>query len=214
MPTIDIVPSNWYNPLMDYNNYFVPGILVMLVTGGGAFLTSLNIVREKEIGTIEQLNVTPIKKHQFILAKLIPFWLLELTVFTVGLGVAILVYGIVPVGHIWLLYCFLGIYMLAILGYGLLISTYADTQQQAMFVGFFFMMIFNLMSGLYTPIDSMPGWAKLLTYLNPVSYFVEVMRMVVLKGSGFPEIRTHILIIAAFAVVLNIWAVVNYKKTA
>jgi ABC-2 type transport system permease protein len=212
-PTIDIIPSNWYNPLMNYNNYFVPGILVMLVTGGGAFLTSLNIVREKEVGTIEQLNVTPIMKHQFILAKLIPFWILEMIVFTVGLTVAFLVYGIVPVGHIWLLYCFLSVYMLGILGYGLLISTYADTQQQAMFVGFFFMMIFNLMSGLYTPIESMPGWAKIITYLNPVSYFVAVMRMVVLKGSGFAEIKNHLYIIATFAAIVNTWAILNYKKT-
>ncbi|HLX12952.1 MAG TPA: ABC transporter permease [Bacteroidota bacterium] len=214
VPTIDITPTNWYNPLMNYNNFFVPGILVMLVTGGGSFLTSLNIVREKEIGTIEQLNVTPIKKYQFILAKLIPFWILEIIVFTVGMGVALLIYGIEPLGHIWLLYLFLSVYMLAILGYGLLISTFAETQQQAMFVGFFFMMIFNLMSGLYTPIDSMPGWAKLITYLNPVSYFVQVMRMVVLKGSGFAEIQTHLLIIGIFAIAMNVWAVGNYKKTS
>jgi ABC-2 type transport system permease protein len=214
VPTIDIVPENWYNPLMTYRIFFVPGFLVMLVTGGASFLTSLNIVREKEIGTIEQLNVTPLKKYQFIIGKLVPFWILEMIVFTIGLGVAFLVYGIVPVGHIFVLYCFLSVYLVAVLGYGLLISTYSETQQQAMLVGFFFNMIFNLMSGLYTPIDSMPAWAQFLTRFNPVRYFIEIMRMVVLKGSGFKDIQSQLLDVALFAVVVNVWAILNYKKTS
>ena len=214
MPMIAVTSSNWFNPNLNYNFYMVPGILAVLVTMIGGYMSALNIVKEKEIGTIEQINVTPIKKHHFILGKLIPFWVLGMLVFSVGLGIiALLVYGITPQGSILLLYGVLAVYLLAVLGFGLLISTYCDTQQQAMSVAFFFIMIFMLMSGLFTPIDSMPEWAKTIAYLNPVTYFIEVMRMIVLKGSAFDDVRFHLLKIAAFAVVLNGWAIVNYKKT-
>ncbi len=213
-PVIELMSLYWYNPLMKYKLFIVPGLLVLLVTGGSVFLTTINIVREKEIGTIEQINVTPIKKHHFILGKLIPFWILEMGVFSVGLTFAWLVYGILPVGSIGLLYLFLAVYLWAVLGIGLLVSTFSHTQQEAMFVAFFFMMIFNMMSGLFTPINSMPEWAKLITQLNPVTYFVEVMRMVVLKGSGFSDIKVQFFRIMAGAIVINIWAVLNYKKTS
>ncbi|HTJ48474.1 MAG TPA: ABC transporter permease [Cyclobacteriaceae bacterium] len=215
MPVIDIASSNWYNPHLNYKFYMVPGILAVLVTMIGGYMSALNIVKEKEIGTIEQINVTPIKKHHFILGKLIPFWVLGMAVFSLGLGViAFLVYGIAPQGSLFLLYGFLGIYLLAVLGFGLLVSTYSDTQQQAMSIAFFFVMIFLLMSGLFTPIDSMPDWAKTISKLNPVTYFIEVMRMIVLKGSTFTDVKYHLLKVVAFAVVLNGWAIVNYKKTA
>lgn len=214
LPTIDIASSNWFNPLMNYRVFMVPGILAILVTMIGGFLSALNIVKEKEIGTIEQINVTPIKKHHFILGKLIPFWVLGLVVFSIGLLVARLVHGIIPIGNIGLLYAFVAVYLLAVLGFGLLISTYCETQQQAMFIAFFFMMIFILMGGLFTSIDSMPEWAKVIARLNPVSYLIDVMRMVVLKGSGFKDITYHLSIIALFAIVLNGWAIFNYKKTS
>ncbi|SHG45933.1 ABC transporter permease [Pedobacter caeni] len=212
-PVIEITSSNWYNPLMEYQFYMVPGILAILVTMIGGFLSALNIVKEKEFGTIEQINVTPIKKHHFILGKLIPFWILGNVVFSLGLLVAWLVYHIVPAGSLLVLYGFSSVYLLAILGFGLLISTFCDTQQQAMFIMFFFMMVFILMGGLFTSIDSMPEWAKLLSAFNPVSYLIEVMRMVILKGSGWKDILPQLGIIALFAVVLNTYAIINYKKT-
>jgi len=190
----------------------VPGILVLLLTMIGANLTAINIVREKEIGTIEQINVTPVRKFHFILGKLIPFWILGLLVFTLGLGIARLFYGIIPAGSISTLYVFAAIYLLAVLGLGLLISTYAENQQQAMLISFFLMMIFILMGGLYTSIDSMPDWARAITRANPVSYFIEVIRMVVLKGSGLADIKSQLLTITGFALLLNGWAVLNYHK--
>jgi ABC-2 type transport system permease protein len=211
-PTIEVTSSDWYNPNMNYRVFMVPGILVMLVTMIGSSFASNNIVREKEIGTIEQINVSPIKKTQFILGKLIPFWILAMAVLTVGLIIARLVYGIVPLGHYLTIYAFAAIYLLAILGLGLLMSTYAQTQQQSMLVSFFVTMIFNLLSGLYTPIESMPQWAQIITRFNPVSYFIEVMRMVVLKGSGLADIRYHIFAVLGFAVFFNGWAILNYKK--
>jgi ABC-2 type transport system permease protein len=212
-PTVEIVPSNWYNELLNYRQFMVPGILAVLLTMIGGFLSALNIVKEKEVGTIEQINVTPIKKHHFILGKLIPFWVLGLVVFTIGLTASWLVYGIVPEGSLALMYGFVAVYLLAVLGFGLLISTFTDSQQQAMLIAFFFMMIFILMSGLFTSIDSMPEWAKMIARLNPVSYMIEVMRMIILKGSRFSDIQFHLLKVAIFAIVLNSWAVWKYRKT-
>lgn len=211
---IDITYSNWYNVLAEYKFYIVPGIMVLLLTMIGGFMAALNIVREKEVGTIEQINVTPIKKWEFILGKLIPFWVIGMVVFTIGLGVCIGVYGIFPEGGIALLYLFAAVYMIALLGFGLLISTFTDSQVQAMFVAFFFMMIFMLMSGLFTSVESMPDWARMISNLTPVTHFIRVMRMVVLKGSGFADVSTELLYIFAFAVVLNSWAIWNYKKTS
>lgn len=210
---IEVTYSNWFNPQMNYRTFMVPGILAILVTMVGGFMTALNIVKEKEAGTIEQINVTPIKKQIFILGKLIPFWILGNVVFTLGLTVAWLVYGIQPVGSLFTLYLFIWVYLLAVLGFGLLISTYSETQQQAMFIMFFFMMIFILMGGLFTSIDSMPLWAKVIARINPVTYIIEVFRMVILKGSGLRDIMPHIGVIAFTAFILNSWAVKNYRKT-
>lgn len=212
IPVINVTFSDWYNPNMNYRYFMVPGILVMLLTIIGSSFASNNIVREKEMGTIEQINVSPIKKWQFILGKLIPFWLLALTVLTIGLIIARAVYGIVPLGHYLTIYLFASVYLLAILGLGLLLSTYAQTQQQSMLVSFFVTMIFNLLSGLYTPIESMPGWAQWIARFNPVSYFIEVMRMVVLKGSGLADVRYQMLALLGFAVFFNTWAILNYRK--
>lgn len=211
-PVISIAAINWFNPLMNYRFFMVPGILVILVTMVGGFLSALNIVKEKEIGTIEQINVTPIRKYQFILGKLIPFWVLGLIILSIGLLIARFRYGIIPVGNLSTIYAFSAIYLLAVLGLGLLISTFAYNQQQAMLFSFFIMMVFILLGGLYTSIDSMPMWAQTFTKFNPVAYFIDVMRMVVLKGSGLYDIRDHLLKVFAFAVALNGFAIFNYKK--
>jgi ABC-2 type transport system permease protein len=214
MPAIDITSSFWYNPLMNYRLFMVPGILAILVTMIGGFLSALNIVKEKEVGTIEQINVTPIRKHHFILGKLIPFWVLGNIVFSLGLLASWVFYGIVPLGSLFVLYGFISVYLLAVLGFGLLVSTFCDTQQQAMFIMFFFMMVFILMGGLFTSIDSMPGWAQWLTKLNPISYLIQVMRMIILKGSGLRDVLPQLGMVALFAVILNGWAILNYKKTS
>ncbi len=211
---IEVTSSNWFNPMMNYKVYMVPGILAILVTMVGGFLSALNIVKEKEVGTIEQINVTPIKKHHFILGKLIPFWVLGNVVFTLGLIVSWLIYGIVPAGNLIVLYSFISVYLTAVLGFGLLVSTFCDTQQQAMFIMFFFMMLFILLGGLFTSIDSMPDWAKAVTKFNPVRYLIEVMRMVILKGSELKNIIPHLVIVALFAIGLNVLAIINYKKTS
>lgn len=153
------------------------------------------------------------KRYQFILGKLIPFWILGMVVLMIGFAVSFIVYGIFPQGSFLLGFLFAGIYLIAILGFGLLTSTFAETQQQAMFIAYFFMMIFVLLGGLFAPIENMPDWAKYLTYINPVSYLIEVMRMLVLKGSGFTDLLKHFVIIILFAIGFNTLAIINYKKT-
>ncbi|MDO8367234.1 MAG: ABC transporter permease, partial [Saprospiraceae bacterium] len=186
-PPIDVTYSNWYNPRLDYKTFMVPGILGEIVALIICFLTALNIVREREIGTIEQLNVTPLKKWQFILGKLLPFWLLSLVMMTIGLTVGKLVFDIPMLGSLGLVFAYTAIFTPCMLGLGFLISNFADSQQQAMFTAWFFLIIFILMCGLFTPVTSMPGWAQVLNKINPVAYFVDFMRLVLLKGAGFED---------------------------
>ena len=206
------IPSFWYNNTLNYKTFMVPGILVLLVTMLTLFLSSMNIVREKEVGTLEQINVTPIKKYQFIVGKLFPFWVLGLVILTVGLTIAKLVFNVPILGNIGLIYFFASIYLLVILGIGLIISNHSDTQQQAMFIAWFFSVIFILMSGLFTPIESMPVWAQNITLLNPIRYFVEIIRMVMLKGATFSDISRPFFMILFYAFALNGIAVWSYKK--
>ena len=210
---ITTIPSFWYNQTLNYKTFMVPGILVLLVTMITLFLSGMNIVREKEIGTLEQINVTPIKKSQFIIGKLFPFWVVGMALLTVGLILAKLIFDVPILGSLGLLYAYTSIYILVVLGMGLFISNFTDTQQQAMFISWFFVVIFILMSGLFTSIDSMPKWAQLLTEFNPVKYFVEVIRMVMLKGSGFMDILPQLLKTLLYAIIMNGLAVWSYKKT-
>ncbi len=202
----------WFNPRLNYQTYMVPGILVILVTIVGMFLTGMNIVREKEIGTIEQINVTPIRKYHFIVGKLLPFWLIGLLEMAFGLSLGKILFNIPFVGSLWLVFFAVALYLPVVLGVGLFISTITNTQQQAMFVSFFFIIIFILMSGLFTPIESMPDWAQIIVKLNPVAYLMDIMRMVLLKGSGFQDISNKLLFLFGYGVVYLSLAVVRYRK--
>lgn len=211
-PTVQITYSNWYNPRLDYKTFMVPGILGEIVALIICFLTALNIVREREVGTIEQLNVTPVQKWQFILGKLLPFWLLSLVMMTVGLTVGKLVFDIPMLGSLWLVFGYTAAFTPCMLGLGFLISNFADSQQQAMFTAWFFLIIFILMCGLFTPVSSMPDWAQILNRINPVAYFVEFMRLVLLKGAGFQDIKTNFYTVLSYAVAANGLAVWTYRK--
>lgn len=213
-PRIEVVPQYRYNPQLDYKTYMVPGILVMLLTLVGGILAALNIVSEKEQGTLEQINVSPIPKQTYLLAKIIPFWIIGLLMLGIGLIIARVMYHIVPAGSLLTLYLFAAIYVMAFTGFGLLISVAAKTQQQSMFIAFFFLLIFFLMGGLFTPISSMPYWAQVITWFNPTAYLIEVVRLIVMKGSGFLDLLPQFFCICGFAVVFNVWAIFGYNKTA
>jgi ABC-2 type transport system permease protein len=206
--------SYWYNPKLNYKTYMVPGILVLLVTIIGLLLSGMNIVREMEIGTIEQINVTPINKIQFITGKLMPFWIIGLFELAFGLTIGKLIFNIPMEGSLGLIFLSASVYLFVILSFGLLISTITHTQQQAMLVSFFFMVVFILMSGLFTSIESMPAWAQNLDRLNPVMYFIKIMRMVLLKGSGFAEISHHFWSLVIYAVCSLTLAILRYRKVS
>jgi ABC-2 type transport system permease protein len=210
---MEIRTSLWFNKSYNYRLSLVPGILVFLVTLVAGMLSALNIVAEKEIGTIEQINVSPIKKYNFILGKMIPFWILATFAFSIGLLISRFIYGVHIQGSLILLYFVLLIYILAVLGYGLLISTISNSQQQAMFVNFFFMMIFILMSGLFTPIESMPIWAQKITYFNPLRYMIISVRLIILKDSNLSDLLPQLFPLIAMAIILNALAIWNYRKT-
>ncbi len=213
IPSFSVMPQYQFNPHLDYKVFMVPALMVMLLTMLCGFLPALNIVGEKESGTIEQMNVTPVSKLMFVLAKLIPYWVIGFVVLSACMGLAALVYGLYPAGSLLTIFLFTTIYILVVSGMGLIISNYSDTMQQAMFVMFFFMMILLLMSGLYTPVASMPAWAQAITTINPLKYFIQVMRLVYLKGSAFGEMMPQFFILCGFALVFNSWAVFSYQKS-
>lgn len=206
--------SYWYNPDLNYKTFMVPGILVLLVTVIGLFLSAMNIVKEKEIGTIEQLNVTPIKKYQFIIGKLLPFWVIAMFDLMLGLLLARFVFAVPMLGSIPLVLGVAGLYLILILGIGLFISTLSDTQQQSMFISWFFVMIFILLSGLFTPVENMPHWAIMLNTINPIMYFIEFMRLVLLKGSTFMDVWHLISSLGIYAIIMISLATWRYRKVS
>lgn len=213
LATLNIIPHFWYNPLLDYKIYMFSGILVIIITLIGMMLSALNLVREKEMGTTEQINVTPIRKYQFIIAKLLPFWVIGIFELAFGLVLGRFLFSLPFVGNLGLLFLFASIYLLVILGIGLFISTVSNTQQQMMFIAFFFMVTFILMSGVFTPAESMPPWAQKVNILNPMAYFMRVSRMILLKGSQFPDLLREFYSLLIYAAVILTLAITNYRKT-
>jgi ABC-2 type transport system permease protein len=213
-PFLEIIPMYKYNPKLLYEVFMVPALMVMVLSMICGFLPALNIVSEKENGTIEQMNVTPVSKFNFIIAKLIPYWVIGYVVLTICIGVAVFVWGIIPAGFLGTLYLFVTIFILAISGFGLVISNYAVTVQQAMFMMFFFVLTFIFMSGLYTPVENMPAWAQMLSNFSPLKYMIMVLRMIFLKGSIFYEMLPLFYALLAFALFFNSWAIYSYRKSS
>ena len=203
-----------YNKHLNFKLFMIPAlfaIVMMLMTG---FLPALNIVGEKEAGTIEQINVTPVSKWSFILAKLIPYWIIALFVITVCLLLAWGVYGITSKGPVVLIYLLALLLALFFSSLGLIVSNYSDTMQQAIFVMWFFVVMMLLLSGLFTPTRSMPSWAYATTYVNPMSYFVDAIRTVFVRGGGLSSIWHQVLTLLGISSVMAVWAVVSYKKNS
>jgi len=212
--TIKSHTSYWFNPELNYKYFMLPGILVILVTIIGLFLSAINLVREKEIGTAEQMNVTPVKKYQFIIGKLMPFMVIGLIELSIGLLIGQILYGIPFNGNPLVLFSFTSLYLLVILSLGLVLSSQSETQQQVVFMSYFFMLIFILMSGVFTAVENMPQWALYINTINPMYYFMTVIRSVVLKGAGFIDLWPEFKAISIYAIVSVFLAIVSYRKTA
>lgn len=204
----------WYNEQMNYKNLIVPGILVILVTLIGCYVTALNLVREKEIGTIEQVNVTPIKRWQFLLGKMIPFWLLGMVEFIAGLLIMKFIFGISVQGSVPVLLGITAIYLLVMLGLGFFISSVSENQLQSMFIVLFLFIVFVLLSGVFTPTEGMPEWAHKINYLNPMSFYIEVIKKIILKGSAFYSVQTETIVLSIMAVLINTGAILSYKESS
>lgn len=211
-PLVKIDSQFKFNPNLNYRVFMVPALIVLILTLLCGFLPGVSIVLEKEIGTMEQINVSPVPKGLFILAKLIPFWIIGFFILSIGETIAWAVYGLVPAGHNYTIFFFAAIYIVTVSGLGLVISNYAQTLQQAMFIVFFFMLIFIMLSGLYTPIESMPNWAQWIAAFNPLKHFMVVMRSVFLKGSDIADLTKELFALIGFATFFNIWAIVSYRK--
>jgi ABC-2 type transport system permease protein len=212
--TLEITNQYWYNPRLEYRTFMVPGILFELLILVGGLISALNIVREKEIGTQEQLNVTPIKKYQFVLGKLIPFVVIGMVQFTMGLLVAHFIFRIPQEGSLALLYAFAFIFLILSTGIGLLISNVSSTLQQAMFAAFFMLVLFILLSGLFSSTENMPKWAQYLNVINPLKYIIEAGRNIMLKGSNWYDLQSQFLALALMAVGINALAMLQYRKTS
>jgi ABC-2 type transport system permease protein len=212
MPRVDIVPQYKYNPELDYKNFMIPGFMVLLLTLICGILPALNIVMEKENGTIQQINVTPVRRIHFILAKLIPFWVVGLVVMIISVSVAYLLYGLWPMGSVIAILISAIVFILSISGLGLIISNYSDTMQQASFLVMFFILILILLGGMFTPVSGMPAWAQTIAAINPFSYLTKTFRMIYLNGSTLADVSNNLFALAIIAVILNGWAVLSYKK--
>jgi ABC-2 type transport system permease protein len=210
---IEVTERFWYNSELNYKWYMAPGILAILVTVIGMFMSGINLVREKEIGTIEQLNVTPVKKYHFFVGKLVPFWIIGIFDLAFGMIIALIVFDLPVEGSLWLLFFFTAVYLTSVLGLGLFISTLADTQQQVMFMNFFFMIIFILMGGIFTPVESMPQWAQIADRINPFFYFMKIIRNILLKGSGFFDLTEEFISLVILGTIFLSLAIVRYRKT-
>lgn len=201
-----------YNKGQDYKVFMIPALMAILIVMFCGFLPALNIVGEKENGTIEQINVTPISKSTFIIAKLIPYWIISMIVMTICFLLSWIVYSITPEGNILLLYMLAMLLALTFSGIGLVISNYSRVMQQAMFVMWFVMVCMILLSGLFTPVSSMPDWAICITTINPMKYFIDGMRTVFIKGGTFGNILPQTTALAVFAAAANTLAIYSYKK--
>ncbi len=203
----------WFNPNLDSRNFFVPGVLAMLVAVISIILSSMAIVREREIGTMEQIMVTPIGRLEFILGKTIPFALigfLDVALITV---IAVFWFQVPLLGNPLFLFLGTGLYLLSTLGVGLFISTVSTTQQQAMMTAFFFMLPAFMLSGFVYPIANMPVVVQWVTYLNPLRHYLVIIRGVFLKGLGMEVLWPQLLALAVLGCIMLALAAGRFRKT-
>lgn len=212
LPDKNLTVSPKYNPTLNFRNFMIPALLVILLIIICGFLPALNLVGEKESGTIEAINVTPVGRLTFVLSKLIPFWTAGLFVITIGMIIGWLVYDLKPEGSIASIYFASLLFIIIMSGIGVVIANTSSIMLQSIMVMFAIIIVFQLMGGLFTPISSMPQWAQTITYLLPPRYFNEIMRSVYLKGADISDLNTQYAALASIAVITSLLAALTYKK--
>lgn len=211
-PRVEARTRFFYNPELSSRIYMVPGILVILVSIVSAMLTGMAVVREKEIGTLEQLLVTPLRPWHLAAGKVLPFAVLAYATLAVGTVLAIVWFRLPVNGSLPLLAACMAAYLLVTLGVGLLASTVSSTQQQAMFTVYFFLIFGILMSGFFYPVANMPAWARVLTYANPMRYVMDIVRGVFIKGAGFADLWPQIAALVALGLTVFTAAVRAFAR--
>ncbi|MBU1052995.1 MAG: ABC transporter permease [Proteobacteria bacterium] len=209
---VETEPRFWYNPNLESKPYIVPGIIAIMLLIITMFLTSMGIVREKEIGTLEQLMVTPIRSYQLVLGKIIPFSILGIVVINIAMGFIYLIFGIAVKGSLLLMVFESMIFIISTIGLGVFISTIADTQQQALFLAWFTMICFILLSGFFIPIANMPHVIQKITLFNPLRYFIIILREIYLKGTTIKDLIPETLSLVTFGSCLFLAAIIRFKK--
>lgn len=211
-PKVEPVVRIWYNPELRSRNFMIPGVLAMVLMIVTMMLTSLGIVKEREQGTMEQLMVTPIRAHELILGKLLPFFFIGLIEIGVVVAVAVFWFGVPVKGSIWLLFALSPTFMLTTLGLGLFISTISRNQQQAMLTAVFFILPQIILSGFVFPIENMPRIIQGLTYVVPLRYFLVIIRGLFLKAAGWGALWDETAALVVFGVVILGLSVLRFRK--
>lgn len=204
--------SYLYNPTLEYRNYMIPALMIMLLIMICGFLPALNLVGEKETGTIEQMNVTPVKTTVFVLSKVIPYWIIGIIDISLAMLIAVIIYGLVPAGSLFAIYLAALLFIFIMSGIGIIIANFSSKMSQSMFLMLFVVLLCVLMSGLFTPISSMPDWALYATYILPPRYFIEIMRSVYLKATPISDLTIQYIALFSFALVINALAALTYRK--
>jgi len=211
---VNIQDRMWFNADLNSAQYMVPGIVVILVTVISMMISAMSLVKEKEIGTLEQLMVTPVRKSELLLGKLIPYWLISLFEICFVMLAAHFIFKIHFAGNPLTLGLLAGIFLLTTLGLGILISTMTNTQQQAMFFAWFMMVFMMLLSGLFVPINNMPFWIRSLTLLNPMSYFMTITREIIIKGNELKYLWKESFALLFYGMAVFSLSVAKFRKTA
>lgn len=211
--SLEIVPRYRFNPALDYKMFMLPAFIALMITLICGTLPSLNVVLEKETGTIYQINTTPVSKFNFIIAKVIPYWIIGIIILTISIFIIWIIYGLLPSGSLIALYVASFIFIVGITALGIVISNYSNTLQQSMFLALFFILIIILLSGIFTPVSSMPVWAQGIAYINPLTHFIEIMRLIYLRANSFVDLLPQMGVLIAFMLVFNGWAILSYKKS-
>ncbi len=212
MPEELVEVTNLYNPTMNYKHFMIPALMIMLLVMIGGFIPALNLVVEKEIGTIEQINVTPVNRFVFTLSKLLPFWVICFADLGLCMVIALLVYGLPVAGSVWAIFLAAALFIIVMSSVGVMIANFSDTMQQTMFLMLFIVLSFILVSGLMTPLDSMPLWAQKFARALPPTYMVEIIRAVYLKGAQVSELWTSYVALGGFSVFFCSLAALTYRK--
>jgi ABC-2 type transport system permease protein len=212
LPGVQVRPRVWYNPEMKSANFMIPGLMGMVLYFLTALFTSMSIVREREQGTIEQLIVTPIKPLELIIGKVTPYVFVAFADVLEVLAIGVFWFGVPIRGNLGLLLGLSALFLLTSLGIGIFISSMANTQQEAMLLTFLTMFPSIFLAGFFFPIEAMPGWLRVITYVIPLRYMLVVIRGIILKGVGLQILRQEVVALTIFGVVIMLLAAARFRK--